>query len=186
MNLLYVVILSAGLALYLFSSILKVGATQPTMSKKKMAGVGAVYSITQIVLVGVGILISYVIEAYFSIESVSKVTRVIMIALLCVIIYRLFKEAFFGKTFLEKRADALTGKGSALLALQGSFEAIVVGVCVFELNQNAFIDLITVIVATFLASLIGFWYGYFYGTKGNRGIMVSSALLLVVSAVILL
>lgn len=186
MNLLYVVILSLGLALYLFSSILKVGATQPTMSRKKMIGIEIIYSITQIVLVGIGILISYLIEAYFSIESVTKVTRVIVIALLCVIVYRLLKEALRGKSFLETRADALTGKGSILLALQSSFEAIVVGVCVFEMNQNAMMDLITVIVATLLASLFGFWYGYFYGTKGNRGIMVSSAMLLAVSAVILL
>ena len=186
MNLLYVTILSIGLGLYLFGTISKVGATQATVSKKKMIEIGLLYSVIVIILVTIGILISYFIEYIFSLDAVTKVTRGIVIALLLIIVYRLLKEAFSGKTFLEKRAEELTNKGCILLALQCSFEAIVVGICVFESNHNAIADLILVIIFTMFSSTYGFLYGYFNGTKGNKGVIICSALLLSISSVFML
>ena len=186
MNLLYVMMLSVGLALYVFSTISKLGATQATIGKKKIVGIGVLYSIIMIVLVGIGILISYLIEYIYPIQSVKKITRGIVIALLVIIVYRLLMEAFSRKTFLEKRAEQLTNKTCILLALQSSFEAIVVGICVFESNSNALIDLVVVIIFTLIASVYGFLHGYFNGTKGNKGVVISSASLLFISAIILL
>lgn len=186
MNILYVVLLSVGLALYLFRTVARAGATQAPISNRKLIGSGFLYSFVQMLLVSIGIIISYMIERILPIDEVCKIARGIVIALLLIIVYRLLKEAFSGKVFLEKRAKGITNKGCILLALQGSFEAIIVGICVFELNQNTLIDLCVIMVFTICASLIGFWHGYIYGIRGNRGIMICSAILLFVSAIILL
>lgn len=186
MNFIYAVILSTGLALCLFGTISKVGATQATLSKKKIFGITTVYALFQILMVGIGILIAYMVEKVFSLDSISKVTRIFAIALLVIIIYRILREVFCGKIFLEKRAEELNNTSSILLSLKSSFEAIVVGICVFELNKDTVVDLILVIILTISASLLGFWYGYFCGTKGNRAVMTCSAVFLTVSAVLLL
>ena len=178
-----VVIIALGVGTHIFEITMKAAATQASLSRKQMVILGAVFGGIQMLLMLLGLFVTWIIEETCEMNVVNHIYRYAAMILLFILIAKSLFEGIHIKEFRECRAEPLSLSQWAMQAVRTGIEASVVGMSITYLNPDTLYDMVCVLCISILAAIGGLWYGYWSGVKGQRILNLSGAILLGVAGV---
>jgi putative Mn2+ efflux pump MntP len=178
-----VIIIALGVGTHVFEMTMKAAATQASLSKQRMFALGGVFGSIQMLLMLLGLMLTWLIEVNCEMDVVNRIYRNIALLCLFLLIVKGLFEGIHIREFRECRAEALTMKQWVLLAVRAGVEASIVGMSITYLNPDTLYDMVCVLCISILAAVSGLWYGYWSGVKGQRTLNLGGALLLAVAGV---
>lgn len=178
-----VVIIALGVGTHIFENTMKAGATQASLSRKKMVILGAVFGAIQMLLMLLGFFLTWMIEENCEMDMVNHIYRNAALIFLFIFIAKGLFEGIYVKEFFECRAEPLSLKQWAIQAARAGIEASVVGMSITYLNPDTLYDMICVLCVSILSAISGLWVGYWGGVKGQRALNLSGAFMLAVAGV---
>ena len=171
--------LGLGLAMDAFSVSLANGLNEPTMSKRKMAGVAGIFSAFQFAMPLIGWVCVSTVTQYF--KAFEKLIPWIALALLGYIGGKMLWEGLRCKNQCAEKPAV----GLAALLVQGvatSIDALSVGFTIASYNAlEAVLACLLIGIVTFLICLAGIAIGMRAGTKltGKAGILGGAILIFI-------
>lgn len=181
-----VIIIALGVGAHIFEITMKAAATQASLSKKRMVVLGAVFGGIQVLLMLLGLLITWMIEETCEMGIVNQIYRYAAIFFLFLLIVKCLFEGIHIKEFREYRAEPLSLKQWVMQAARAGIEASIVGMSITYLNPDTLYDMICVLCISILSAIGGLWYGYWSGVKGQRVLNFSGAFMLGIAGVYML
>ncbi len=178
-----VVIIALGVGTHIFEITMKAAATQASLSKKKMILLGAVFGGIQMLLMLLGLFVTWMIEETCEMNMVNHIYRYAALIFLFILIAKGLFEGIHIKVFEECRAEPLSLSQWSIQAVCTGIEASVVGMSITYLNPDTLYDMVCVLCISILSAVGGLWYGYWGGVKGQRVLNLSGAVLLGVAGV---
>lgn len=178
-----VVIIALGVGTHIFEITMKAAATQASLSKKKMILLGAVFGGIQMLLMLLGLFVTWMIEETCEMNMVNHIYRYAALIFLFILIAKGLFEGIHIKAFEECRAEPLSLSQWSMQAVRTGIEASVVGMSITYLNPDTLYDMVCVLCISILSAIGGLWYGYWGGVKGQRVLNLSGAVLLGVAGV---
>lgn len=178
-----VVIIALGVGTHIFEITMKAAATQASLSKKKMILLGAVFGGIQMLLMLLGLFVTWMIEETCEMNMVNHIYRYAALIFLFILIAKGLFEGIHIKAFEECRAEPLSLSQWSIQAVCTGIEASVVGMSITYLNPDTLYDMVCVLCISILSAVGGLWYGYWGGVKGQRVLNLSGAVLLGVAGV---
>ena len=173
------ILLGVGLAMDAFSVSLANGLNEPTMSKRKMAGVAGIFSAFQFAMPLIGWVCVSTVTQYF--KAFEKLIPWIALALLGYIGGKMLWEGLRCKNQCAEKPAV----GLAALLVQGvatSIDALSVGFTIASYNAlEAVLACLLIGIVTFLICLAGIAIGMRAGTKltGKAGILGGAILIFI-------
>lgn len=178
-----VLVVAVGVGARIFKNTMLSGATQANMSVKRMLFLGAVFGGIQVLMVSLGLALTWTIDNVWGMETVGGVYRMMALICLCLLMLKGLKESIHMKEFCECRAEPLSMKKWIIQAVTTGVEASVVGMSISYLNPDTLYDMVCVLCVSVLSAIAGLWYRYWIGIKGRRAVNLSGAVLLGIAGV---
>lgn len=178
-----VVIIALGVGTHIFEITMKAAATQASLSRKRMVVLGAVFGGIQMLLMLLGLFVTWMIEENCEMDMVNHIYRYAAILFLFMLIVKGLFEGIHIKEFCECRAEPLSLKQWAMQAARAGIETSVVGMSITYLNPDTLYDMVCILCISILSAIGGLWYGYWSGVKGQRALILSGAFMLGIAGV---
>lgn len=100
-----VLVVAVGVGARIFKNTMLSGATQANMSVKRMLFLGAVFGGIQVLMVSLGLALTWTIDNVWGMETVGGVYRMMALICLCLLMLKGLKESIHMKEFCECRAE---------------------------------------------------------------------------------
>jgi putative Mn2+ efflux pump MntP len=179
-------IIALGLALHIFETTMEIGATQVNWGKKMALGMGILYAGVQLIMMTLGVLLTYILEKLLAIHIISRVYHYMAVLFLIVIAVRRCMNAADRTGFLERRGEPLSMSRCIGKSLQTGLEAVIIGICLYYMSGTALWGGICVLVLSIPGAVGGFLYGYWWGVKQKKMVCMTDAALMALVALVLL
>lgn len=109
-----VVIIALGVGTHIFEITMKAAATQASLSRKRMVVLGAAFGGIQMLLMLLGLFVTWIIEETCEMDMVNHIYRYAAICFLFMLIVKSLFEGIHIKEFLECRGRAFVLKARAI------------------------------------------------------------------------
>lgn len=183
MNILEIIIISIGLSLDVFTSILCKGAMLAKIEKTKLINLCLIFSFWQVAALLFGNLITIVPVVHNKIKELSIVGQLLSVIIFFTLgLYMLWKS-WKEELIFEHREEKINYKEIFRMAFITSLDAFLAGIAFAFLNIKISVQVIALLIITILVVVIGIYTGYRLGYKHRRYIYALGGVLLIIASI---